>query len=100
MKFIREIYSKNNVTIPFSSLFGFHYFVKRWCISVQTFKSSKHQRQAIRTIPVTIANVGYISKEIMAKIGKKNTTPAADQEKLIKSTKLPNEFYEEQLQTA
>ena len=39
-------------------------------IFVQSFKTSKKQRQAIKTIHVTIANMESKSKEIMGKIGK------------------------------
>ena len=35
---------------------------------MQTFKTSKQQRQAIKTIPVIIANVESKSKEIMVKL--------------------------------
>ena len=63
------------ISFPCFNLVSIFFFMVLSSVSVnylyfvQTFKTSKQQRQATKTIPVTIANVESTSKEIMGKIG-------------------------------
>lgn len=66
MKPIQKIHF--TILFFFCSVFMILSSVKLIFIFVKTFKTSKQQRQAIKFIPVTIANIESKSKEVMGKI--------------------------------